>query len=117
MKTAYRIYRVGQPPEDGVIDWPSEPGFRQIAELVEPLLGENEPLEHVSVLYQGERRDMFVCEHGHMELRHRHQLPINDAATAIYRNHWLTKHPETDPGSLPEIAGTAVLFPDRQVWF
>jgi len=117
MKTTYEIYRVGQSePERGEVDWPTEPSYALIKALVEPLLGAGEPLDHVSVLHNDRRCDMFVSELGHVELTSRAPLPINDAATAIYRHNWLTQHPETDPEDLPEIAGTSVLFPDRLVW-
>lgn len=117
MKTTYEIYRVGQTePERGEIDWPQEPSYGVIKALVEPLLGEKEPMEHVAVLHNGDRRDMFVSEYGHMKLTWRAPLPINDVATKIYRHNWLTQHPEADPDDLPNIAGTAVLFTDRVVW-
>jgi hypothetical protein len=117
MKTTYEIYRVGQSePERGETDWPSNPGYDRIKALVEPLLGEGEPLEHVSVLHKGHRRDMFVSELGHRDLTTRGPLPINDEGTKIYRNYSLAMEPGRDPESLPDIAGTAVLFPTRTVW-
>lgn len=97
------------------VEWPAVPGYRRIAELVEPLLGD-EPLEHVSVLYQGEHRDMFVSELGHLELTTRRPLPRNDRATAIYRAAWMARHPWTKPETLQWIAGPAVLFLNRRVW-
>jgi hypothetical protein len=66
--------------------------------------------EHVSVLFEGKPADMFVDENGHAK-----NLPRNEAATAIYRAYSLRQHPNTDPESLPFIAGTAVLF-DAPVW-
>lgn len=117
MKTIYEVYRVGQSePELGEIDWPSDPGRDRVKALVEPLLGAGEPLEHVSVLHNGRGCDMFVSEMGHRALTTRGPLPINDMATRIYRNYSLTKGLTTIPDTLPEIAGTAILFPDRTVW-
>lgn len=117
MKTTYEIYRVGQSePERGEIDWPLAPGYDRIKALVEPLLGEKEPMEHLSVLHNGKRRDMFASEYGHVQLTWRASLPINDVATAIYRHYSLTHNPEQNPDDLPDIAGTAVLFTDRVVW-
>jgi hypothetical protein len=58
---------------------------------------------------------MFVSEYGHMRLTTRERLPINDRATAIYRNNWMTQYPDTDPETLPNIAGIAILF-YRTVW-
>ena len=117
MKTEYSIYRAGHAsPERHEIDWPDDPGYDRIKTLVEPLLGAGEPLEHVAVLYNGERHDMFVSEVGQLQLTTRGPLPINAAATAVYRCNWLTHHPDTNPDDLPNIAGVAVLF-HRPVWF
>lgn len=67
-------------------------------------------LEHVSVLFGGRRADMFVDDRGIEK-----DLPRNEAATAIYRANWLSRHPGADPESIPAIYGLAVLF-DRIVW-
>lgn len=116
MLTKYDVYRVGQStPERGEVDWPRSPGYKTIAALVEPILGEGEPLEHVAVLVGEARRDMFVSELGHVALTTRGPLPINFKATEIYRHNWMTQHPDDNPDSLPTIAGTAVLF-HRIVW-
>jgi len=74
---------------------------------------DGERLEHVAVLWEGERRDMFVGERSSINGR----MIRNIRATAIYRNNTLTQRPETDPETLPAISGPAVLFPDRRVWF
>lgn len=117
MKTTYSIYRPGiAEPERGEIEWPEDPGYQRIKALVEPLLGDKERLEHVTVLHNDGPADMFVSEMGHMVLTYRVPLPINDAATAIYRAAWMRRHPGDDPHDLPTIAGVAVLF-DRRVWF
>ena len=130
MKTKMHILRVGQPaeirdveftiPKDGPKDvYPDEqrgPGFLQLQRLIEPLLGDGEPLEHVSVLWNDRHADMFVSELGHQALTTRPPLPINREATAIYRANWLKQHPGESPDALPTIAGTAILF-ERRVWF
>lgn len=116
MMTSYTIFRVGQEPERASIDWPEEPGYDRLKRMICPLLGDDEPLEHVAVLHDGERRDMFVSELGAVALTTRGPLPRNEAATAIYRNNTLTRYPETDPEDIPAIYGTAILF-DRIVWF
>ena len=114
------ILRVGQPAEVREVEFKANredydgPGYEQLRELIEPVLGG--PLEHVSVLWNGERADMFVDELGHVELTTRDPLPRNDEATAIYRANWLKQHPGTDPETLAWIAGTAILFRVR-VWF
>jgi hypothetical protein len=115
VKTQYTVIPVQGPATEHEVDWPAEPGYRVIKGVVEPLLGEGEPLEHVSVLWAGKRADMFVSEYGHMQLTTRAPLPRNEAATAIYRANWLRQHPDCDPETLPWIAGTAVLF-HRIIW-
>lgn len=94
----------------------------------------DEPFEHVSVLYDGHRRDMFVGETSSTNGRHIR----NVRATNIYRANAIQKarlgvefdipadierllsgRPEysfLDPESLPAICGPAVLFPDKIVW-
>jgi len=116
METSYTLLRTDGSADEHEVDWPDAPSLEEIHALVDPLLGEDEPLEHVSVLYRGERCDMFVSELGHVELTHRPRLPINPRATAIYRRAWLEAHPEDNPDDLPAIAGVAVLF-HRRVWF
>lgn len=92
------------------VDWPNDPGYGRIAHLIEPFVGGR--VEHVSVLYEGERRDMFVHEEGAL-------IPLarNERATEIYRANWLSKNSSCPPESIPAIYGAAVLFPDRRVWF
>lgn len=115
MITVYRVIPVGDAAATrGEVEWPRTPGYLAIAQLVEPLLG-NEPLEHVSVLHDGERRDMFVSEFGRLRLAQRGPLPRNDRATAIYRAASLARSPGLDPERLSFIAGPAVLF-ERRVW-
>ena len=124
MKTRMNIFRVGQPIEVREIEFEERqhlepgdagPGYVQLKAVIEPLL-DGDPMEHVSVLWEGKRADMFVSELGHVPLTTRLPLQCNDAATAIYRANWLKHHPGTDPESLHWIAGTAVLFDDL-VWF
>ena len=111
MPTAYRVI----PPGDGeiierVIDWPRSPGYDAIRALITPLLY-GADLEHVTVLHDDNRTDMFVDEIGKIK-----QLQRNDRATVIYRTNWLTQHPTADPESLPAIYGPAVLFL-RRIWY
>ena len=72
----------------------------------------DEPFEHVTVLHDGERRDMFVGETSSINGRHIR----NVRATAIYRNNILKNEPGINPESLHAISGPAVLFMSR-VWF
>ena len=111
MKFCYTIYRADGTEEQGEVDWPEHPSYVQIKTLTEPIVGG--PLEHVTVLHDGERADMFVDELGHM--RKSGPKPRNEKGTTIYRNNWLTRHPEAEPESLPHIVGDVVLF-HRVVW-
>lgn len=110
MRTVFTIYRVGAEPEQAEADLPEQPGYRVLRDLLSPLLN-GARSEHVAVLHEGERADMFVDEFGALN-----GLPRNEAATTIYRNNWLTMHPATPPEELPAIYGPAVLFA-RRVWF
>jgi hypothetical protein len=116
MRTFYEIITVSGMRLEREVEWPKEPRYELIRDLVCPLLGGGfEPLEHVSVLHNGARADMFVSEIGRQATTERGPLPINSVATDIYRANWMKQHPECDPDTLPTIAGVAVLF-DRIVW-
>ena len=116
LRTDYIVFFADGNTRFSFVQWPREPGLKLIEALVLPILGEGEPLEQVSVLYEGRPRDMFVSELGRLGLTTRPPLPRNEAATAIYRAHWLGRKPDTVPDSLPWIAGAAVLFTNRTVW-
>lgn len=80
----------------------------------------DEPYEHVAVLYDGQRRDMFVGETSAINGRHIRNI----RATEIYRANAIAHHNRSrkslkaklDPESLDFICGPAVLFPDEIVW-
>lgn len=108
--TRYVWLRPGVLPKPGTFTIPTRPGYALLRELIEPML-DDARLEHVAVLYQGRRGDMFVDEIGSLR-----DLPVNEHATAIYRAASITQSPGLDPDSLPAIHGPAVVF-DRQVWF
>ena len=72
----------------------------------------DEAMEHVSVLFNGHRRDMFVGETSAINGRHIRNI----RATEIYRANALSQNPGLDPEDLPAISGPAVLFPDVIVW-
>lgn len=116
MVTTYLVIDPAGTTTTRAVEWPEFIVTDAIKGLVEPLLGEGEPLEHVSVRYNGKRRDMFVSELGAATLTTRGPLPVNVAATTIYRTAWMLRYPDSDPGDLPTIRGVAVLFPDREVW-
>lgn len=100
-----------------VLDWDEGPGLDELRKIIVPLLelenGRPGNLEHVSVLWEGRRTDMFVDDEGTMRGR---ELPRNEEATAIYRAYWLGTHPGTDPESVAAVYGCALLFRHR-VWF
>jgi len=108
VKTALIILRADGTREDRSVDMAGDPGLAELRDVLEPILT-GRP-EHVAVLHEGRRTEMFVHEDGHGE-----GLPRNEAATAIYRAAWLRNHPADDPETLPCIAGPAVIF-DRIVW-
>lgn len=115
MKTAYTIFRPGhESGERHEVDLPEEPTYRRLENLIKPLLDGGD-LEHVTVLYEGERHDMFIDELGATSLQPGYPLPVNRRATEIYRAAWLAQHPGDDPDDLPAIHGPAVLF-HRIVW-
>jgi len=112
MNTTYQVIR----PNGGAdtvhhADLPQRPGLDLLKSIVLPYLDGARYMERVNVLHAGHYTDMFVDEDGIMK-----KLPVNEAATAIYRANWLHQHPKTDPSTLPAIYGPAVLF-QRRVWF
>jgi hypothetical protein len=110
MRALMTVLRADGSAQTTDVFMPEEPGFELLDQLIRPLL-DGADLEHVSVLHQGARADMFVDEAGRLR-----GLPRNDVAPAIYRAATMRRAPKTDPETLPYIAGAAVLF-DRQVWF
>ena len=110
MQTKYLIFHTDNSVEEKEIDWPTKPTFKVINSLLEPILN-GAYLEHVSVLYEDKRSDMFLDEEG--KLKH---LSRNEKATAIYRAATLKYKPKTPPETLDFICGTAILF-TRIVWF
>lgn len=115
MKTTFHILSADGTKETREVDWPVAPIYAQLHDLLLPLLGEGEPLEHVAVLHEGHRADMFVSELGHLPMKWRGPMPRNEQATTIYRNNTMVRSPNTDPETLSWIAGPAILF-DRIVW-
>ncbi|MCO7058264.1 hypothetical protein [Pseudomonas juntendi] len=108
--TDYLLINVDGTEERRSAELPADPGYRALADLVDPILGVL-AWEQVTVLFNGELCDMFVDEVGAIT-----GLPRNERATAIYRANALAQHPGTDPESLPAIYGRVVLF-TRRVWF
>jgi hypothetical protein len=90
---------------------PVPEGYKAIKAALAPIIGTK--IEHVTVLHDGNRHDMFVSEDGHVQC-----LPRNELATTVYRNAHMTQRavPGEDPKGLPWIAGPAVLFHNVIVW-
>ena len=89
-------------------DQPSYDELRPILDEFFPDLS----AEHVSVLCNGKRTDMFVDETGHLK-----SLPINIRATAVYWEATMqAEGNKFSPRALTAIVGPAILFHDR-VWF
>ena len=110
MQTEYTIFTPGVVEgQIRKVDFAKEPGYEAIRDIVEPLL-DGHYMEHVSVLWGKDKRDMFVDEMG--SLKH---LPINNPATDIYRAYWLSQHPNAKPNDLVAIYGVAVIF-HRIIW-
>lgn len=118
--TQYRvlIMRPGEKPEPSVIRLPADHVspryYARLRDAVEAVTGG--PMEHVTVFtsFAGEEphyTDMFVHEMGHLL-----GMPINDRATAIYRNNVMVHEvPTPVADDLPAIAGPAILF-EKKVW-
>ena len=96
----------------------ADPGYEALAALIEPILREARPnayLEHVSVLYEGARRDLFVDDEGAIR-----RLQPNLEATRIYHAASISRGSAHTNGLIhggSYIYGVAVFFPSRQVWF
>jgi hypothetical protein len=97
----------------GQVQLPADADKRHaiVRQLAQSVVGEGNNAEHVNVFVDGEYRDMFVDEIGHAK-----DLPLNEAATVIYRNNVLVHEPgKYRPEELPYIVGDAILF-GRKVW-
>lgn len=115
MQTQYQVIGTDSIARTGEVDWPKEPGYTVIRDLVEPLIqtpGTPEAyFEHVRVWYEGQYASMFVDDMGALK-----GLPINPAATKIYHANMFEHDPDFNPEDAPSIFGPAVLF-SRNVWY
>lgn len=111
MQTTYTLIGVNGANLQHEADLPREPGYTDLAKIIRPLIGRGRDFERVNVFHEGKYTDMFVDDSGMLD-----GLPINEVATAIYRNNVLTHEPGTRAEDLPEIRGNAVLF-SRKVWY
>jgi hypothetical protein len=114
MKTDLLIYRPGvDEPESVSVEMAEEPTYSQISDQITPILKTNR-IEHVAVLFNGKRADMFVDECGAIGLRNREPLPINEAATKIY--HAASRRRGADMTDAAKIHGVAVVVANRIIW-
>jgi len=118
MNTLYAIFVPFQTPIVQAVDLPERPQLEDIEKLVLPVIGKDNDMEHVSVLWHfppisknPARRDMFVDETGALK-----GLQMNPLATRIYQNATIVQHKPVDPSALAKIYGSAVLF-EKRVWF
>lgn len=113
VETVMTLMRPGLKPEKiEAHHLPVWPGYHALKALlcVDGMLGADVNLEHVSVLVDNRRHDMFVDDMGLVK-----GLARNPAATKIYRAASMWRNPEQDPEQLGFIAGPAILF-SRPVW-
>jgi hypothetical protein len=110
----------------------AKPAGQRAYDWLRSTIGEffDEPFEHVAVLYDGERRDMFVGETSAINGRHIRNVRATDiyranALAQIKRGNGFDPPPDPfgerslvqfNPETLPAISGPAVLFPDFIVW-
>ena len=87
--------------------------YETLKKLVEPFLN-GDKMDHRAVLYNGERRDLFV---GQVANSRRDWDIRNIRASEILNAHVRLLHPDAHDIHLPAVNGTAVLFPDSRIWF
>lgn len=105
-KLTYHVYHPEKAePEDFDMEWTGS--FEEVRAIVNPLV--QGYLEHVTVLFNGRRADMFVEEYSASK------FPPNKAATNIYHASSLSLDPDADTSTWPRIYGVAVVF-DQIVW-
>jgi hypothetical protein len=113
MNVTFQIIPPRGPIEQGAVDWLSAPPTDAIRAVVLPILQADQPLarhmEHVAVLFNDQRADMFVDE----DFNENGSEP-NPRATEIY--HAASKASGASLADAPIIRGTAILFSTR-VWF
>lgn len=117
VETIFRVYTPGTLRYSVVRhDMRRDPGFDMLNSVIKPLLGfDVENMEHISVLFDGKARDMFVDELGGTTTKTRlHFKAVNEAATEIY--HAYSKSKGIDMSDATPIRGVAVLAM-RKVWY
>lgn len=122
--TSYVVFYPDGTTAGGLVDLPERPRFEAIKAIVEPIIfppgtpdlpksrpdePERKWVEHVTVLCDGGRRDLFCDE----DFRQRGSPP-NPAAHRIYANNTAAQGLPVD--GVPPMMGICVLF-GRQVWF
>jgi hypothetical protein len=110
MMTTITVLKADGAREETHRDLPEILEFKIVRGLVLPHLDGGD-LERVRVFHDGAYTDMFVDDESIGK-----GLPVNEAATAIYRCNVLTHDKRAKAEDLPKIYGPAVLF-SREVWF
>jgi hypothetical protein len=119
--TVMTIIKADGTREDRTVDLAEQPSYNALQRIMGPIFAEQRGkpanFEHVNVLHDGKRTDMFVDEYGALRDM---LLPVNLVATRIYHAASIKQDRLKVPGgiisSAPKIHGTAVLF-GRRVWF
>ena len=106
---AFSVLRPDGQSVDSVATLPRNPTTDDVRSVVNKFL-DGGAAEHVVVLHDNRRTDMFVDEHSHLK-----RMLRNEVATRLFRAAALRLNPARDPETLPFIAGPAVLF-DRPIW-
>ncbi|NTE96712.1 hypothetical protein [Agrobacterium tumefaciens] len=112
MQTTFTIIQPDGAEEVHTVELPEQPEFKQLAAVIQPILGKNRDMERINVFWQDRYACMFVDDMGVLD-----DLPLNAKATEIYNNNLRVHNPElhAELGVNP-IHGVAILF-DRRVWF
>lgn len=106
------IYRPGESaPTTQTVPWPNN--YREMNAAFSPMIGGR--IEHISVLFEGERMDMFVT-FDDPDLPDRDPLLVNEAATQIYHGASIARGDKSDRSKWPKIHGVAIITRQR-VWF
>ena len=123
MQVSYTVFQPDGTTANGHIEVPDDiadpestsTSYDAIKAVMDPILGEGQWFEHVTVWWTGQQLDMFVDENGHAR-----GLSRNEKATEIYRSAMMmgkTGLPiPKDPEAIAFVVGPAVLF-EKRIWY
>ena len=114
-QTEVRLYRVtNSQPEIFNVELAARPTYVALRDIIRKHLGPVN-FERVQVMHPDTPRtkmiDMLVDKDGKPK-----GLPVNEAATTLFRAYYLHSLPGTKPEDLQSIVGDALLFM-RRVWY